>query len=413
MASQSIAHDFSIVNDQVKIVADRLLSSTRPILYVGSGVRDPKSFKAFSDFLARWPIPVVTSWNSHDLLPNSHELYSGRPGTVGTRTGNFAVQFSDTLLVVGTRLNIRQVSYNYENFADNSWICHVDIDKAELIKPTLNTNLRINSSSEYFFNSLSRELELRCDGLQYSPWLKWIKRSLYKYDSPVALDSDTSIDPYSFLSHLSTLIPNNSTVVCADGTACVVTFQVFQMKDNQRVFHNSGCASMGYEIPASIGAFYAKKSTIYCIAGDGSIMMNIQELAIIGKRQLPIVIFLLNNKGYSSIRQTQHNFFPDNIAGCSDESGLPFPDFSKLASAFDITYIALKNSMAELDPALFDSPSKPYLVEVFLPHDYAFSPKLSSRRLENGSFVSARLEDMAPFLDRSELENLAKSVKNI
>ena len=150
MASQSIGHDFSIVNDQVKIVADRLLSSTRPILYVGSGVRDLKA-KAFSEFLERWPIPVVTSWNSHDLLPNSHELYSGRPGTVGTRTGNFAVQFSDTLLVVGTRLNIRQVSYNYETFADNSWICHVDIDKAELIKPTLNTNLRINSSSEFFF----------------------------------------------------------------------------------------------------------------------------------------------------------------------------------------------------------------------------------------------------------------------
>ena len=128
---------------------------------------------------------------------------------------------------------------------------------------------------------------------------------------------------------------------------------------------------MGYEIPASIGAFYAKQSTIYCIAGDGSIMMNIQELAIIGKRQLPIVIFLLNNKGYSSIRQTQQNFFPDNIAGCSDESGLPFPDFSKPASAFDITYIPLKYSMAELDQTLFDNPSKPYLVEVFLPHDYA------------------------------------------
>ena len=142
-------------------------------------------------------------------------------------------------------------------------------------------------------------------------------------------------------------------------------------------------------------------------------MMNIQELAIIGSLQLPIVIFLLNNKGYSSIRQTQQNFFPDNIAGCSDESGLPFPQFSKLASAFDISYIPLKHSMADLDPTLFDNPSKPYLVEVFLPYDYAFSPKLSSRRLENGSFVSARLEDMAPFLDRNELETLANSAKNI
>ena len=155
----SISDDLISLRRHVEIIADKLICSTRPVLYVGSGVRSPNSYAAFSAFLRRWKIPVVTAWNSHDLLPNSHSLYAGRPGTVGTRTGNFAVQFSDTLLVVGTRLNIRQISYNYENFADSSWVCHVDIDKAELSKPTLNTDLSIHCSSESFFNLLSQELE--------------------------------------------------------------------------------------------------------------------------------------------------------------------------------------------------------------------------------------------------------------
>ena len=149
----SISEDHCALKRNIEIIADQLISSTRPVLYVGSGIRAPHSFAAFSAFIRRWKIPVVTAWNSHDLLPNSHSLYAGRPGTVGTRTGNFAVQFSDTLLVVGTRLNIRQVSYNYENFADNSWVCHVDIDKAELSKPTLNSGFIYPLLIRIFFQS--------------------------------------------------------------------------------------------------------------------------------------------------------------------------------------------------------------------------------------------------------------------
>ena len=169
---------------------------------------------------------------------------------------------------------------------------------------------------------------------------------------------------------------------------------------------------MGYEIPASIGAFYSTNKPIFCIAGDGSIMMNIQELAIIGRLNLPIIIFVLNNQGYSSIRQTQKNYFPDNIVGCSDDSGLPFPEFSRLASAFDIQYSSVKHSILDIDNSLFHDITKPHLVEIFLPSDYSFSPKLSSRRLEDGTLISARLEDMAPFLDRAEFTSLAKSALN-
>ena len=190
-----------------------------------------------------------------------------------------------------------------------------------------------------------------------------------------------------------------------DGTACVTTFQAAVLKAGQRLYTNSGCASMGYDLPAAIGAWFATRAKrIICLAGDGSIMMNLQELQTIAGNKLPIKMFVLNNDGYHSIRQTQQSYFPDNIVGCGPDSGVSFPDFQKVANAFGIPFRKIE-CHSDLDSEITATLERagPQICEVILDKDQVFSPKISSRRLEDGSMVSSPLEDMAPFLPREEL----------
>ena len=240
---------------------------------------------------------------------------------VGNRAGNFAVQLSDCLITIGCRLNIRQVSFNWNSFAKNAWKCHIDIDQDELEKPTLNTNLKVQANIKGLFEKLDKKLisilKENNSGYVKDNWNKWrtFNKSLlneFPATIPCKKINNDLINPYFFVDSLFKQLKEKDIIVCADGTACVVTFQAALIKQEQRLYHNSGCASMGYEIPAAIGAYHASKQEVICIAGDGSIMMNLQELAIIGSQKLPIKIFLLNNEGYHSIRQTQQNYFPNN-----------------------------------------------------------------------------------------------------
>lgn len=404
-------------DSQILTIAERILDSRRPVLYVGNGIRLSNAYDEFLEFLQQWPMATVTGWNSNDLLWDDHPCYCGRPGSVGNRTGNFAVQYSDCVLTVGCRLNIRQVSFNWKSFARNAWRCHVDIDKAELDKPTLETHLKVHATAKGFFPRLSSALhELTRypkvppkDSLPWKEWRSWLKDNLRQF-SPVrsALpDQNRGINPYRFIHSLTTFLGNGDVVVCADGTACVAGFQAAVIKPRQRMFHNSGCASMGYEIPAAIGAFHATSKAIKCIAGDGSLMMNLQELAIVSSLGYPIGIYLLNNKGYHSIRQTQKAYFADNLVGCGEESGLPFPDFKALAVGFGLKYYRSDSeSSYESEIARSCATSGPYLHEIILDLEQGFSPKLSSMKLADGTMITSELEDMAPFLGRDEMERI-------
>ena len=245
----------------------------------------------------------------------------------------------------------------------------------------------------------------------------WLKDTLKGFSalSEALPISSSSINPYRLVHKLTSALPENSICVCSDGTACVVGFQAAVFKRGQRMFHNSGCASMGYELPAAIGAWHAAKQTVVCLAGDGSIMMNLQELAIIGGKQLPIKIVLINNQGYHSIRQTQENYFPENPVGCGAESGLPFPSFEYLCKGFDIHY-SIINEELELENALskFLSTSYPELMEVCINQDQQFAPKLASKKLSNGSMISDTFDDMSPHLSSDllhELQVQASSIK--
>ncbi len=388
----------------------RLKAAKRPVILGGGGIRISGAHQAFLAFAEKLGIPVTSAWNAHDIIWDEHPLYAGRPGSVGDRPGNFAVQNSDFLLVLGSRLNIRQISYNWKAFAREAWIAMVDIDEAELKKPTLKIDLPIHASLQDFFK-VAATLPYSGPTNDHRAYLEWCQERRKRY--PVVLPEyradATKVNPYVLMEELFSKLPEGAKVVSGDGTACVTSFQAANLKKDQRLYTNSGCASMGYDLPGAVGASIALgRSKVICLAGDGSIQMNLQELQTIVSQKLPIKIFLLNNQGYHSIRQTQQNYFPDNIVGCGIESGLGFPDFRKIADAFGLSYFAASDH-SELGSAIDRALETPgaTLCEIHLDLRQQFAPKLSSRKLPDGRMISSPLEDLAPFLPREELkENL-------
>ncbi len=391
-----------------KEILEKLEKSKRPAILVGSGIRLSGCYESFLKLIERLGIPVTTAWNSHDLIWDHHPLYVGRPGTIGDRAGNFAVQNSDFLLILGCRLNIRQISYAWQNFARAAFKVMVDIDEAELKKPTLKIDLPVCADLKKVVPTFLR-LEPKGPTPAHHDYLEWCQARKKKY--PVVLpeywENQKTVNPYCFAQSLFEELPENQRVVTGDGTACVTVFQAAIIKKGQRLYTNSGCASMGYDLPAAIGACIAtNREPLVCIAGDGSIQLNLQELQTIVTHKLPIKIFVLNNQGYHSIRQTQHNYFPDNIVGCGTESGLGFPDFEKLSYAYGIPFRRIGNH-SELKSKIrttLDSEG-PQMCEVILDLNQQFAPKLSSRKLPDGRMISSPLEDLAPFLDREELKS--------
>lgn len=394
---------YPIASGPLREMYARLSKAKRPVILAGGGIRASGSHDLFLQFIDKLQIPVTTGWNAHDVIWNDHPLYVGRPGTVGDRAGNFAVQSSDFLLVLGSRLNIRQISYNWEAFAPNAYKVMVDVDPGELQKPTLKIDLPIHADLKDFFPlALDMGYKPRPKHQEYLGWCKERQRK-YPVVLPEYRNTEKGINPYYFMECLFKHLREDDVVVCADGTACVTAFQAAYLKRGQRLYTNSGCAAMGYELPAAIGACFARnRKRVICIAGDGSIQMNIQELATIAHHNLPIKIFVLNNGGYHSIRQTQQNFFPGRIVGCGSESGLNVSRVLEVAEGYGFcTNWMDKNVPGNLDDILRDS--IPELCEVSLDRSQSFSPKLMSYRDPSGAMVTPPLDDMSPLLSREEL----------
>lgn len=405
-----IHNNINSLNEDIINLYTLIQKSKRPVFYIGSGIHSCGLKDNFLRIAELTGVPVVTAWNSNDLIEDNHPLYVGRPGTIGNRSGNFVVQSADLVIILGSRLNIRQVSYNWPSFAKNAIKVGVDIDLKELNKPTCNFNYKFNHDLLLFIPSFLHFILNNNQLPKFSEWVSWGKERLAKY--PVCLNEywlkNNGVNPYCFIDQLSNYTKEGDNIICADGTACVTTFQAIKVKKNQRIFHNSGCASMGYELPATIGAYFTNvnQTRIICIAGDGSIMMNIQELQTISGLKIPAQIFILNNKGYHSIRQTQQSFFKDNIVGCGISSGLTFPEFSKIAMAFGFNYFSIKNH-EELKNNLgkIMASEVRFICEIEIDLDQQFSPKVTSKKLEDGSMVTSSLEDMWPFLSKEELES--------
>ena len=392
------------ISETVKL----LKKAERPVFVAGHGIRISGANSSFLKLVEKLGIPVVTTFNGFDLIPSDHPLFVGRVGTMGSRSGNFAVQNSDLVLFIGTRNNIRQVSYNWQSFARCAKKIVVDIDQAELNKHTLIPDVAINSDAGIFIEKLNSHADREIFPDRQS-WIGWNKERQKRY--PVVLpeykDLKSFINPYYFTEVLTKCLREGDTVVSANGTACVALFQASIIKRNQRMFMNSGCATMGYDLPAAIGACFATgKKDVVCLAGDGSLQMNIQELQTIMHHNLPIKLFILDNNGYISMRQTQESFFEKRYVACDKDSGVSFPDSVKIASAYGlpVKVIDSQNNLKEKIQEVLRT-SGPIVCEVKLLTDYKFTPKLSSERKPDGRMVSKPLEDLYPFLEREEFRS--------
>ena len=383
----------------------KINSAKRPLIIAGHGIRLSGQIDNFHKLLDSLKIPVVATFNGFDLIEDDNPNYAGRIGTVGQRAGNFALQNADLILCLGTRNNIRQTSYNWENFAKNAYKIVVDIDNAELNKPTLKPNLAICADLKDFIPSLLDKI----NNVERKDWLKFCVdlKAKYSFEKTKEYENkDSVINPYYFTRKLTQQLSENDIFVMANGSACVCAFQTAKVKKGQRYILNSGNASMGYDLPASIGAVLeAGKRNVICYAGDGSIMMNLQELQTIKHHNLPVKIFVINNGGYSSIRQTQKNFFNGHMTGSGSDSGVSMPDFKKIAETFGIKSFIIK-SAADVEKQIKEilSLQEPVLCEIIVEKEYSFIPKLSAKKLPDGTMVSPSLEDMYPFLDRKEFE---------
>ena len=407
---ESCTSDMGLTTE-IETTLDWLRQAKRPLIVAGHGIRFAGAENLLLELLERTGIPVVTSFNGFDLLDSSHPCYIGRPGTIGTRAGNFAVQNADVILFLGTRNNIRQISYNYPEFAEQAKRIVVDIDKSELSKPTLRPGLAVHSDVRLFLEGLLPQV----GGLQqteWQEWLAWLSERKERY--PIVLEeykNSAKVQPYYFMQVLSECLASDACVVTGNGTASVAYFQAGKVKKGQRVFWNSGCASMGYDFPAAIGACIGRgKKDVVCLAGDGSLQMNIQELATVAYHQLPVKLFVLNNDGYSSIRQTQDNLFSGHHVACGPDSGVGFPNIVKVAEAYGIPagVISSQENLKQSLQGILRC-SGPFVCEVKLEDGYTFMPKVASRRDENGKIISTPLDDMYPFLSRAEMQTNRRS----
>lgn len=387
----------------------RLARAQRPVIVAGHGIRIAGAADSLRRFAEQLGIPVVTTFCGFDLLASDHPLFVGRVGTVGDRAGNFALQNADLALFIGTRNNIRQVSYFWQAYARAAEKIVVDIDAAELRKPTVKPDLAVHADAGEFLEAVLRHLPAA--GPQgWASWRDWCRTRRERYPTvlPEYRQVRGAVHPYLFMQSLCDVLGGDATVVAGNGTACVALFQAGVVKHGQRFIWNSGCAAMGYDLPAAIGACFASGGKVVCLAGDGSLQMNLQELQTVAHHRLPIKLFVLDNAGYVSIRQTQDIFFHGHYVGSSLETGLSFPDVGKIATAYGLpsATIASADGLHDAIRTVLE-PQGPCLCHVVLPTDYTFSPKLSSETKPDGRIVSKPLEDMFPFLDRAEFrENM-------
>lgn len=415
---ESDSKEHLINTNVISDIFEKINKSKKPVILAGYEIRMSNAYQDFLDLLSKLKIPVLTEWNSNDLVYNEHTYYAGRPGTIGNRGGNFVLQNADLVISLGCQLSIRQISYAWQNFAKNAYKIAVSSDKYELIKPTVKIDYPIQSDVKTFIKQMNSYVNLKVKHNNNTDWYLWCKNINQKY--PVVLekhfDKDLPLSVYAFTSVLSSMLGEKDVVALANGAACVVGLQAIDIKKNQRVFTNAGASSMGYGITAAIGACYAldKKDRVICIEGDGSIQMNLQELQTITHNNLNIKLFWINNDGYHSIKQTQNSMFEakqKGFCGANKDSGISFPSAEKIAYAYDLKYFKISH-VDELSSVLemvlnYDGPS---ICEVVTNPNEIFEPKLQSKLLDDGKFFTPSLEDMFPFLSDEEMkENIFHS----
>ncbi len=397
---KNIKYDFKI--DEV---IKALKKAKRPVIVAGNGISLSGANKTFLDLLEKLQIPVVSTFARYDIVKNDHKLFFGRFGTVGNRMANFTIQNSDLIIGIGARFNIRAVSYNWEYFGREAKKIVVDIDKNELDKKTLDIDIKIEADAKSFISCLASKL----NDIKIPSYKKWIEKcTSYKEKYPTFEKNKKTkdfVNSYHFFDVLSSVAHKDMIYVFGNGTACVSSYQSLKLYKNQKVIVNSGCAAMGYDLPAAIGACVRGGEDVVCVTGEGSLQMNLQELQTIIHHKLPIKIFILNNGGYISIRNTQNGFFKGHKVGADEQSGVSFPNTIKLAKVYGFkTFKIEKSKHLKKNLKKIMKIKEPLICEIILSPEEKMEPKLSSIIKTDGKMVSKPLEDMFPFLSRDEFK---------
>jgi acetolactate synthase-1/2/3 large subunit len=383
-------------------------NAERPIILAGNGVRLSGALDEFLELIDKTKIPVLLTWKALDFLPENHELFVGRPGGVASRGANFNQQNSDLIICLGARLDHGQIAYQSKFFAHNAKKIIVDVDVNEIHKLGIDIEYKVDLDCKIFLSELLNKInEIDIDT---SKWLAHCKKTYQKY--PICLPEyykqKDFVNNYVFIEELSKHLPENSLIVPGSSGACSeVTMQAIKIKPGTRIFNSEGLGSMGFGIPAAIGACLAadKQETI-CIDGDGGFVMNMQELELVNRYKLPIKFFVLNNDGYGSIKTTQTNHFGGRLVASDPSSGLTLPDISKIADAFDIPHVKIfdNDMLCHLMEKILNTEG-PLMIEVMIDPKHRTAPKASVYKTKDGLFATRPMEDLAPFLSREEFES--------
>jgi acetolactate synthase-1/2/3 large subunit len=382
--------EYAPQKEKVNTIIEMWNSAKKPLLIVGNGVRLSGGIDELKEVLSRTNIPTITAVNGNDIVNSDYPYYYGRFGTHAQICANTLLKECDFLLTIGSRLYVRQIGYDFEGFANQAYRAYVDIDIVELNKPTLHPNIFVQSDAKKFIE------ELLLNKLPISS-KEWIDVCKEKNKAPKVLqrhrDNENYVSHYAFVEELSKVLPCDHHIVTSDGSANVVTMQVLNLKGNQRLFTNTGCAPMGYGLPAAIGA--ATHHKIICLDGDGSLHLNIHELQTMKHYNLPIKLILLNNDGYLSIKISQNTFFNKKYVASEKNSGVSFPNFEKVIKAYDLPYYSIKKNK-DIQPTLneFLNQEGPCVCEVFTDPEEYHEPKVMAKLDGNGKFIPGKLEDI-------------------
>lgn len=401
---KQLEHDYT---DEINNILDVLNDAKRPCILAGTGIISADVKDQFVSYIEKLDIPVIGGGWCTDLLYTDHPLYFGHSGDVGPRVGNFIIQNADVILVLGNSLSFRQTGYAQDRFAPNAKIIWVDIDKNESLKPGMRYERFINIDLHDFFmiaNSTAEKINVDPEWLEYC---NKIKKEFSPYESIVNIVMSERVNSYYFWKVFDEFAKEDQIIAMGNSRANAARIQIGVKKKNQRAITNYLCGSMGYDLPAAIGCAVATQKSIICVTGDGSIMMNLQELQTIAHNELPIKIVIFSNDGYEAIRQTCNNFFNGVYIGCTKESGISFPDFNKIANAFGFEYCNCKSNedVKSSIKKLLESKNNMIMV-VDQQINNPVIPKIMSRMNDDGSFETPALQDMYPFIDRKKLDSL-------
>lgn len=398
-----------LLEQQVLQAIEHLNRAERPVLLAGNGIRLSGGIGVFSELVEQLQIPILTTWNGIDLIEESHPLFFGRPGGMGQRYANFVQQNSDFFLSIGARMNLLQTGYNFDGFAREAFKVMVDIDENELHKINVRPQLPIGADARDFMEMLMKHKDkIQVKGI--SEWITYAKRMKNKYPivSEKHWEQKQLVNTYALLDTITEQMKEDDIYVSGSSGTCIdVSMQVFRVKKGQRVFSTKGLASMGFGVPASIGACLAgEKRRTVCVNGDGGFQMNIQELETIRRLQLPIKIFVLNNQGYAQIHATQKNIFEGHYVACDEKSFLTLCPITDVAKAYRLKTVRISsnNELSERVSEVLEYKG-PVICEVMVPIELSAFPKQVSYKRSDGQMESLPLEYMNPMLSEEEMKD--------